>query len=186
MKQELMDLLIENSLKVSDHEEFLLASGKRSRYYIDCKATLLHPKGLSLVGRVMWDFVKEKAPDLVGGMTLGSDPITMSTVIAAENDGVEVFPLIVRKEAKSHGTQKWVEGTFKEGMKIVVFDDVFTTGGSTLKAIEKLQEAGVEVIEAIAMIDREEGSEENFAKKAIKHRALFKISELLDAADSKK
>jgi len=184
IKQHLMDLIIKRSLRIAETEEFTLASGKKSRFYIDCKATLLNAEGLSFTGKVMWEYIKSKNPDAVGGMTLGADPITMSTVLAALEDGEEIVPLIVRKEAKGHGTQKWIEGAFEAGQKIVVVDDVFTTGGSTLKAIDKLQEAGLEIIEAVALIDRQEGAKENFGARNIPYSALFTIKELLAAAEA--
>jgi len=179
--EELFDLFVEQSVRVADHEAFTLASGKKSRYYIDCKATLLHPEGLRLTGKAVWEMIRESGADGISGMTLGADPITLSTSLAAAAEGASLLPLIVRKEAKAYGTQKWIEGTVKEGMRVVVVDDVFTTGGSTLKAIGRLQEAGVEVFEAIALVDRKQGAAENFAARNIPIRSLFSLEELLEA-----
>lgn len=179
---ELLEMLLERSLHYSEKEEFVLASGCKSRYYIDCKATLLHPRGLALAGQVMWPLVRHYRPQAVGGMTLGADPITMSVAMAAGHDGQQLFPLIVRKQPKSHGTQQWIEGQVETGMRVVAVDDVFTTGGSTLTAIERLREAGLEVPAAIALIDREQGAAANFAAQGITSSAVFRVSELLQAA----
>lgn len=179
---ELFNLFVARSVRVADHEAFTLASGKKSRYYIDCKATLLHPEGLALAGAAVWELIRDQAPDCVGGLTLGADPITLSVCLAARSEGKSVLPLIVRKEAKGHGTGKWIEGLHSPGMRVVVVDDVFTTGGSTLKAIDRMQEAGLEVVEAVALVDRNEGAAENFAARGIAFRSLFRLEELLTAA----
>ncbi len=175
-----LEMFRKRSFKYSEEVAFVLVSGKRSQFYVDCKGTLLHPAGLKLTGKIVWEMIKDSKPDAVGGMTLGADPITLAVTLAALEDGVELMPLIVRKEEKGHGTGKWIEGYIKEGLRVVVVDDVFTTGGSTIKAIEKLREAGAEIIEAIALVNRNEGAEENFKKIGVSHRSVFTIDDLME------
>src|SRR5262249_42108312 len=149
-------------------------SGGTSDYYVDCRATTLHAEGVRLVGRVIYDLIKEKRwkPRAIGGMTLGADPIvTAVSLLSAQSIGTRSpartkpldFPdeflihgFLVRKQEKEHGTGKRVEGFSAKGARVVIVDDVCTTGASTVAAIEAAKEAGMEVVGVLCLIEREE------------------------------
>lgn len=177
MKNELFDILYTQSFMYRDNPPFTLASGKESPYYFDCKQATLDPRGVALTGMAMWELLrplieKEKIKAL-GGLTLGADPISVATAIAAFHDGYALAPLIVRKEAKKHGTQKWVEGRLEGITRVIVIDDVITTGGSTITAIERLREGGLEVVAAGVIIDRQEGGRANIEALGVPVMPLF-------------
>ena len=133
--------------------DFTLASGKKSTFYIDCRKATLHPQGAKLIGRIILEKIKGLPVDAIGGLTLGADPIT-STVVALS----EIPGFIVRKKEKEHGTKQKIEGHLQPDWKVVVVEDVATTGGSALQAIEAIEAAGAKVIKVIAVVDREEGA----------------------------
>lgn len=149
-------LLLERSVK---RGQFVLASGRSSNFYVDCRLTTMSAEGLNLIGRLGLAALREKgwAPRGIGGLTMGADPVAYA--IAAQT--VAAPPIIngfsVRKEAKAHGTGRRVEGNFKSGDPVVVVEDVITTGGSALKAIEAIREEGGTVLGILAVVDREEG-----------------------------
>lgn len=149
-------LLLERSVK---RGQFVLASGRSSNFYVDCRLTTMSAEGLNLIGRLGLAALREKgwAPRGIGGLTMGADPVAYA--IAAQT--VAAPPIIngfsVRKEAKAHGTGRRVEGNFKSGDAVVVVEDVITTGGSALKAIEAIREEGGTVLGILAVVDREEG-----------------------------
>lgn len=150
---------------------FVLASGKTSNFYIDLKATTLHPLGAKLLGELMVEkLLAEKIQvDGVGGLTLGADPIATAVSLAAF-EKQKIWPAyIVRKEAKEHGTAKYLEGSenLKPGGCLVVLEDVMTTGGSSIKAIERVQAAGYKVCAVFTVVDREEGAKESIGKLGI-------------------
>lgn len=161
MKQELIALLCEKSFKYSEEPIFKLASGKMSSFYVNCKPTILNPQGMFLTGHLVYEAIKDLKVDGVGGLTFGADPIAVATAFASglENDPVNAFS--IRKEQKDHGIIKWVEGDMKKGDRVVILDDVVTTGGSTIKAIERARAEGLEVVRVVCLIDRQEGGVEN-------------------------
>jgi orotate phosphoribosyltransferase len=163
-REKLRNLLKEKSLKTGD---FILASGKRSSYYFDSKLTTLTAEGSYLTGKCFFDIIVEAKIDaeLIGGMTLGSDPIVTAAALVSRIEGKPVDAFIVRKEEKGHGTQKWIEGPAEKGQRTIIVDDVVTTGGSTFKAIEKAEEFGLKVVAVIALLDREEGGGEALSAK---------------------
>ena len=177
-KEKLFELLYAKSFIYRENPPFKLVSGRESFYYFDCKATLLDPLGVSLIGRVMFDSLKDligkEKVQGIGGLTLGADPISISTAIAAQGNGVSLYPLIVRKEPKKHGTQKWVEGNLEGIKNVIVVDDVITTGGSTITAIERMKEAGLSVKKAAVIIDREEGGRESIENLGVEVISLFR------------
>lgn len=155
--------------------EFTLASGKQASYYLDCRQITLDAQGARLVGEGMLELLASDLPDLVGGMAIGADPITAAILTLA---GVRQLPLrgvMVRKEAKQHGTGKLVEGPFNAGESIAIVEDVVTTGGSSLLAIERCEEVGLKVKRVLAIIDRLEGGREAFAAKGYELTTLFTI-----------
>ena len=149
-------LLLERSVRRGD---FVLASGQRSSYYIDCRLTTMSAEGQGLVGRLGWEAIRERGwrPKAVGGLTMGADPV--SYAIAAASWGTELVmdAFSVRKEVKGHGTGRVIEGSFSPGDEVVVVEDVITTGGSAQRAIAAVSKAGGRVIGVLAVVDREEG-----------------------------
>ena len=175
-KQELLDFIRENSLKFGD---FILASGKKASYYLDCKQTTLDARGLTLVGEGILDLLLNdpELPDAVGGMSIGADPITAAILTAAGARDLKLKGFLVRKESKGHGTNKYIEGPVKAGDEVVVVEDVVTTGGSSLTAIERLENAGIKVKGVIAIVDRMEGGREAFHARGYQLRSLLTIQD---------
>ncbi len=163
-KERLKELLKKNSLKFGD---FTLVSGKKSNYYFDSKLTTLTAEGSYLVGKCFFEIIKANKikADFIGGMTLGSDPIVSAVALISHLENKPINAFIVRKEPKSHGTKNFIEGLVEGGKKAIIVDDVITTGGSTLKAIEKAEQSGLEVVAVIALLDREEGGGEEISQK---------------------
>lgn len=178
-KERLKNLIRDRSLKVSDQPVFKLSSGKLSRYYIDLKQITFDPEGVYILGKVLYQSIKELKPDGVGGLTLGADPIAYAISMVSYLEGNPIKPFVVRKEPKAHGTGRQVEGLLKAGDKVVVLEDVITTGASALKAVQACIREGYEVLCVYAVVDREEGGRENLKKEGLEVYSLFKVSELL-------
>ncbi|MDC0200912.1 orotate phosphoribosyltransferase [Verrucomicrobia bacterium] len=182
--KDLFLLLREKSFFTGD---FTLASGKKSTYYIDCRLTTLDPQGACLVGAAIRNTVIEKSEELgvsisgIGGLTLGADPIALASAMASyqAGDPSPLRPFVVRKEAKEHGKGKQIEGGFKEGDTVVAIDDVITTGGSTLNAIEAIERSGGKVAFVVVLVDRQEGGKEIIENAGYKVYSLFTRDELL-------
>jgi orotate phosphoribosyltransferase len=155
--------------------EFTLASGKKANYYLDCRQITLDAQGAKLVGEGMLELLASDLPDLVGGMAIGADPITAAILTLAGMKQLPLRGVMVRKEAKQHGTGKLVEGPFNAGESIAIVEDVVTTGGSSLLAIERCEEVGLKVKRVLAIIDRLEGGREAFAAKGYELATLFTI-----------
>jgi orotate phosphoribosyltransferase len=132
MKKELIDRLCEKSFKYTAEPSFKLVSGRLSRFYVNCKPTTLSPRGMFLVGHLMFEAIRDVNPAGVGGLTFGADPIAMATAFASEIKGQPIQAFSIRKTKKDHGIAQWVEGDLPAGARVVVIDDVATTGGSTI------------------------------------------------------
>ena len=166
---------------------FTLASGAQSDFYVDAKLTTLDPRGASLVGQVGWKRIKDVAAELgvrvdaVGGLTMGADPIALSIGIAAHADDphTPLQTFTVRKQVKAHGRHKLIEGNFSQGNCVVVIDDVITTGGSTLQAIDAVESEGGRVAFVLVLVDRREGGREAIEERGHKVVALFTRSDLI-------
>ncbi len=178
-KKRLEELIKERALKVADEPIFKLSSGKMSNYYLDLRTITLDPEGGYVIGNIIYDFIKDKPVDAVGGLTLGADPIAYATAMVSYLQKNPVNPFVVRKEPKKHGTGKQIEGNVKAGDKVFILEDVVTTGGSSLKAAKVAQKEGLEVLGIIAIVDREEGGEENIRKEGFDFYPIFKVSQLL-------
>lgn len=180
VKDELKPILVEMSYEERD---VTLASGRKSNFYFDGKQTTLHSKGGLLVGKAFWEEVKQfEGPiDGVGGLTLGADPIATATSIAAQLDGANVHAFIIRKEPKGHGTGQWLEGrkNLPPGSRVVIVEDVTTTGGSSLKAVERAEEEGLVVLGIVTLVDREEGAREAIEAAGQNLRAVFTRTEVV-------
>ena len=174
----LYKLLKEKSFFTGD---FTLASGKKSNYYIDCRLTTLDPEGACLVGAAIRKTIIDKCEELdtkvqsIGGLTLGADPIALSASMASyqAEDSKILKPFVVRKAAKEHGKGKQIEGGFQKGDSVVALDDVITTGGSTLKAIEAIENEGGKVEFVLVLVDRQEGGKEIIEEAGYKVFSLF-------------
>lgn len=162
--------------------DFTLASGKKSTFYVDLKATTLHPEGAYLIGRLAVDRVIKAGMKIegVGGLTLGADPIATAVSLAARERALLWPAYIVRKEPKDHGTARYIEGVenLRPGASVLVVEDVVTTGGSSLKAIERLREAGYKPEAVLTVVDREQGGREAFEKVGVKLVSLMTLKEV--------
>ncbi|PYS51866.1 MAG: orotate phosphoribosyltransferase [Acidobacteria bacterium] len=175
---ELRDIIRRKSLRVGD---FTLSSGKKSAYYLDCRTTTLDPRGALLIGRLILDDIQRLniRADAIGGLTLGADPIATAVTVVSAIEGKPLPAFIVRKETKDHGTQRFIEGyDGKPGSRVIVVDDVCTTGNSILIAAEKAEQAGYQVVAAFCVVDREEGGTQAIAQK-YPFYALLTAKELL-------
>jgi orotate phosphoribosyltransferase len=160
MKERLIDLIIEKAFLYSPEPAFRLVSGRMSNYYFNCKAVTLHPEGMRLIGNLAFDLIGGMDVQGIGGLTLGADPIAYAVAYTSDLRGKPVEAFVVRKNAKSHGTMQWIEGNVQKGDKVVIVDDVITTGKSTIEAISKAKETGLDVVGVIVLIDRQEGGRE--------------------------
>ena len=177
MKDELLKMLKESAYKKG---EFTLSSGKTSDHYVNCKPVTLTGRGLTLASMMLLEHVDTK---VVAGLTLGADPLVSGVAVCSALDMRLVDALIVRKEAKGHGTQAWIEGReYPEGTKVVVLEDVITTGGSAIKAVKKLREAGYKVDRVVTVVDRQEDGEADAAMKeeGLELKSLFTLKELCE------
>ena len=170
----LIELFRRRALKFG---EFTLASGKKAGYYLDGKQITLHSEGLRLVSEGLLDLLAGVDFQAIGGMSIGADPIIGGVLAAAGAGGRDLVGFLVRKEAKGHGTQRYIEGPVQPGMKVVVVDDVVTTGGSSLLSIDRIQEFGCEVVQVAAIIDRMEGGAANFAARGLTLKSLLTIQD---------
>ncbi len=175
LRQQLLDLFCEVAYKEGN---FMLSSGQPSSYYINGKQVTLHAQGGLAMGRVLLSLIPAET-EAVAGLTLGADPMVTATSVVAAYEGRSLTALIVRKEAKGHGTQAFIEGpTLPEGASVTVLEDVVTTGRSALKAVERLQEAGYHVNGILALVDRQQGGTETYAQANIPFQAVFSIQDL--------
>ncbi len=179
-RERLVQLLVERSVRTGD---FVLASGARSSYYVDCRTTTTHAEGLYLVGRLGFAALPEPHPDAIGGLTMGADPVACAIAHVSWIAGRPVHAFSVRKEPKAHGTGRRIEGSFRPGQRVVVVEDVITSGGSALRACEAVWTEGGEIVGVLALVDREEGGREAIEAAGYPVRTLFGISELLRASE---
>jgi len=160
LKLALINLLRLKSYKYSDDPLFTLASGRKSPYYFNCKSTYLHPEGMELIGRMIFEVIKGRGIEATGGLELGAIPMSCAVSLISQIEGEPVASFIVRKDKKDHGYISAIEGDVKPGQKVAIVDDVITTGGSTIKAIEAAQAKGLNVVMVIVIVDRQEGGRE--------------------------
>lgn len=179
MRSELGEAIRERSYKYNDVEPFKLASGKTSPYYFDLKQTLLDPYFLSLTAKCLLALIEREfgaRPVAISGLTMGADPLVYSVSLLTAKDRTPIYPLPVRKAVKDHGSKKRIEGLLDKVSKtdkIALIDDVITTGGSTILALEALQEAGFTISHAFCVLDRNEGGREALSGLGVKIASLF-------------
>jgi orotate phosphoribosyltransferase len=171
-KQALISLVRANALKFG---EFTLASGKKASYYLDGKQITLDSAGAKLIAEGILDLLGPHLPKAVGGMAIGADPITAAVITMAGVRGLALKGILVRKEAKGHGTQRFIEGPVSPGDDVVIVEDVITTGGSSLEAIERVEAFGLKVNRVVAIIDRMEGGAQAMAAKGYELSSLLTI-----------
>ena len=178
LRERLLTLLREKSVRVGN---FTLASGRISDFYVDVRQTALHAEGASLIAQLLLARLQEESVG-IGGMTLGADPIACSAVAMSSHLGRQVHGFIIRKEPKGHGTGCYLvgQGNLPPGSKVTMVEDTTTTGGSLLKAIQRAQDAGLEVIQCITVVDREEGATEALEAAGFTLEALTTRTELLE------
>ncbi len=175
LRQLLLDLFCELAYKEGD---FVLSSGQRSSYYINGKQVTLHPQGALAIGRLLLSLLPSDTK-AVAGLTLGADPIVSAVSVISALENRPIPALIVRKESKGHGTMAYIEGpTLPEGAQVVVLEDVVTTGQSAMKAVERLKDAGYQVEQVIALVDRQQGGAEFYQSVGLKFQAVFSISDI--------
>jgi orotate phosphoribosyltransferase len=157
-----------------EERKVTLASGRMSTFYIDGKQTTLDPEGAYLVGKVFYEMIKGKA-EAIGGPTLGADPIVTAVALTSYKEGEPIAAFIIRKEPKGHGKGLWIEGdkALKKGARVAIVEDVVTTGGSLLKAIRIAEEHSLVVVQALTLVDREEGGKEELAAEGYTLEAVF-------------
>ena len=175
LRQVLLDLIVKHAYVEGD---FTLSSGAKSSYYINCKQVTLDANGALALGRLLLTQLPEKT-QAVAGLTLGADPMVSAVSVVSAYENQPIPALIIRKKPKGHGTKAYIEGpALPEGAKVVVLEDVVTTGGSALTAVERLIDAGYEVTQILALVDREQGGNELYQSKGIEFDALFSIREV--------
>jgi orotate phosphoribosyltransferase len=177
-RRQLIELLAQRSARRGN---FTLASGKQSNFYIDCRLTTMSPEGLSSIGPIGLGLIQERGwrPDAVGGLTLGADPVSYAISYASAGTRQPVRAFTVRKEAKTHGTGKLIEGPFNAADRVVVVEDVITTGGSALRAAEAIRAAGATILGVLAVVDREEGGREAIEAAGLQVASITRASEIL-------
>lgn len=174
--EELKEIFKKRSVLKGD---FTLVSGKKSTYYINGKMTTLSSRGLYLGAKLLLDSLAGVEYDAFAGPTIGADPIIGALLTLSAERGHEKEGLLIRKEAKGHGTKSLVEGNLREGMRVVLLEDVATTGGSLLKAAEAIEGGGGRIVRVFTLVDREEGAAENLSRAGYSFSSLFKVKELL-------
>jgi orotate phosphoribosyltransferase len=182
-RDRLLQLLGERSLERGD---FVLASGARTSYYVDCRRTTMHAEGQVLVGQLGWELLKASglSPDVVGGLTMGADPVAYALAYTSWLAGEPVHAFSVRKEAKDHGKGRRIEGCFESGQRVVIIEDVVTSGGSALEACRAAEAEGGQVVGVLAILDRESGGREAIEGAGYRLLTLFRLTDLLSPQKS--
>ena len=178
-RRELLELILRHSF---EKRRVVLSSGRESDFYLDLRATMMRPRGIELAGRLLHARLAEGARvDAVGGMVVAAVPVVSAILLAAARAGGawrELAGFFVRKEAKQHGLGKRIEGAFREGQTVALVEDTMTTGGSTLQALEAVEEAGGKVARVLCIVDRGEGAADAFAKRGLTLEALYTRADL--------
>lgn len=178
-RDRLKQIILEKSY---EKKKVILSSGLESDFYFDGKQSTLHPEGSFLTGHLFFDAIKDVADvEGIGGLTLGADPIATATSLVSFLEKHPIPAFIIRKEPKGHGTGAWLEGrkNLQSGARVVIVEDVVTSGGSSLKAIRRAEEEGLVVLGVVTLVDREEGGRENIEKAGYWLKAIYTKSEIL-------
>ena len=178
MLNRLKEMIVEKAFKMSDTPSFKLASGKLSRYYVNCRIVTLDPEGMALIGNLISDRIGDSSIEAIGGPALGAIPIIDAVAMVSYQKGKVVKPFYVRERVKDHGIAKKIEGNVGKGDRVIIVDDVITTGGSTIRAIECTRDEGLEVVKVIALVDREEGGRQAIEQHVKNVESLLTMSDL--------
>jgi orotate phosphoribosyltransferase len=179
-REELVALIRARSFKRSETPTFRLASGNMSTFYFDLRKTTCSPQGQYLIGNLMFEKIRDLGlrPKAIGGLTMGADPIAMATAYTSHLNADPIEAMVIRKEPKGHGTMNQVEGNVLPGDGVIIIDDVVTTGGSTIKALDAAKKAGLEVLAVIVLLDRcEFEGRENIERQGYPFHALLTIND---------
>jgi orotate phosphoribosyltransferase len=174
-KERLLKLIKEKAVILGERK---LVSGRTSQYYIDGKMITFNSEGLYLIGKILFEMLRKDNIDAVGGLALGAVPIVSAVSVVSFSEGHPIQSFAVRAEKKGHGTEKKVEGLLKKDWSVAIVDDVITTGGSSLKAIEAVEERGIKISKVIAIVDRLEGARENFTQRNYIFESIFTREDL--------
>ena len=181
MKNRLLEIILEKSFQYAEKPIFKLVSGGVSNFYFNCKPTMLDPEGKELIGRLVLAKIRNLDISGIGGLELGSVPISGAVSLISQLEAKPIKEFIVRKDKKDHGIPARMEGEFAPGERVVVVDDVITTGGSTIKAIETVENLGLKVAKVIVLVDREEmHGRQNIQKLCPEVEALITRSEVME------
>ena len=179
MKKELIDMLCRKSFKFSEEPIFKLVSGRMSQFYVNCKPVSLCARGMYLAGHLIFEAIKDDEVTGVGGLTFGADPLAVATAFASELNSRPINAFSIRKTRKDHGIVRWIEGDIQPGEQVAIIDDVATTGGSTIKAIERARSEGLEVVRAVILVDRQEGGLDNIRQQVPNVSSIITREELV-------
>ena len=180
MKAELIDMLCRKSFKYSKEPIYKLVSGRMSQFYVNCKPVTLCARGMFLAGHLLFKEIKDDDVTGVGGLTFGADPLAVATAFASEMKAKPINAFSIRKTRKDHGMIRWIEGDIQPGERVAIIDDVATTGGSTIKAIERARSEGLEVVKAVIFVDRQEGGIDNIRKHVPNVTSVVTRDELVE------
>ena len=180
MKKELIDLLCRKSFKFSEEPVFKLVSGRMSQFYVNCKPVTLCARGMFLAGHLLFESIKDDDVTAVGGLTFGADPLAVAAAFTSELEGKPINAFSIRKTRKDHGMIRWIEGDVQPGERVAIIDDVATTGGSTIKAIERARAEGLDVVKAVIFVDRQEGGLENIRRHVENVSSIVTRDELVE------
>jgi orotate phosphoribosyltransferase len=177
-RERLRQLLKQKSFHYRPQQPFRLASGRKSPYYIDCRPTAHNAQGLFLIGEIFWEMLRGLQVEAVGGLTLGADPIAHAIALTSFLKGRPLNAFTVRKQAKEHGAGGLLVGDVRPGDRVVILEDVITTGASTLKAIAAARDFGLQVVKVLILVDRQEGGREAVAAAVPQVEAVFTLADL--------
>jgi orotate phosphoribosyltransferase len=177
-RDQLRRMLLERSMRFG---EFVLSSGATSNYYIDVRKTSLHPQGLERISRLFWEIIEAEDVTAVGGLTLGADPLVAGLMLHSAHRGRPLDGFLVRRTNKTHGTLGQVEGNLAGHKRVVILDDVITSGESALVAAEAAESYKAQVVRVLAVVDRNQGAAQIFQQRGYPFTALFTVNELLPA-----
>ena len=180
MKTELIDMLCQKSFKFSKEPIYKLVSGRMSQFYVNCKPVTLCARGIFLTGHLLFEEIKNDDVNGVGGLTFGADPLAVATAFASELKSRPINAFSIRKTRKDHGMIRWIEGDVQPGERVAIIDDVATTGGSTIKAIERARSEGLEVVRAVILVDRQEGGIDNIRQHVPNVTGIITRDELVE------
>ncbi|MBT8332729.1 MAG: orotate phosphoribosyltransferase [Deltaproteobacteria bacterium] len=180
MKAELINMLCQKSFKFSQKPIYKLVSGRMSQFYVNCKPVTLCARGMFLAGHLIFDSIKDDDVAAVGGLTFGADPLAVATAFTSGLKNRPINAFSIRKTRKDHGMIRWIEGDIQPGERVAIIDDVATTGGSTIKAIERARAEGLEVAKPVIFVDRQEGGLQNIKQHVSNVSSIITRDELVE------